>query len=62
MTADHFKTEDYLRETRVELDGNARVLSASLTFTANGNDGIDTSILSNRRIPNGTYGGVRGGR
>ena len=60
MKADNFKTEGYLREIRVELGGNARVLSASPMSTANGNDGIGTLILSNRRMPNGTYGGVRG--
>ena len=60
MKADNFTKEDYLQEIRVELGNNARVLSASPMFTANENDGVDTLILSNRRMPNGTYGGVRG--
>ena len=60
MKADNFTKEDYSQEIRVELGNNARVLSIAPMFTANGNDGIGTLILSNRRMPNGTYGGVRG--
>jgi hypothetical protein len=38
VKADNFIIEDYLRETRVELEGSVRVLSDSLMFTEDGND------------------------
>ena len=63
MKADNFKTkEGYSHGIRVELGGNARVRSVSTTPTdeENGVLFISTLILLNRRIPNGTYGGVRG--
>ncbi|MDP8258703.1 MAG: hypothetical protein P9L90_04700, partial [Candidatus Aadella gelida] len=60
IKADNFITEGYSQEIRVELRSNARVLSGSPTFAVDGNDGSNTLILSNRRMPNGTYGGVRG--
>jgi len=44
----------------VELRSNVRAHSGFPTFAVNENDGINPLILSNRRIPNGTYGGVRG--
>ena len=44
----------------MELGSNAGELSGSPMFEMDRNDAISALILSNRRIPNGTYGGVRG--
>ena len=61
--ADNFKQyEGYPQENRVELEGNAGVQSITSTSEKRRNDGNVTLILSNRRMPNGTYGGVRGRR
>ncbi len=63
MKADNFRRkEGYSQGIRVELGGNARALSVSPMSTEeeNGVLFISALILSNRRIPNGTYGGVRG--
>ena len=66
VRADNFKRngEGYLQEIRVELGGNAGALNISSMSQNRENDGSEiitgSLILSNRRMPNGTYGGVRG--